>query len=181
MKNILTLIIISFSFSAFAQGPLIERPEMPAQESIFDHLYFGGGFGLSFGNVTYVEISPLVGYKLTDRFSAGLALKYIYYKYSDDYQKYSTNIYGGGPFARYIIFDGLFLHTEFEVLNLEVPDPFSYNLRRENITSVFVGGGYRQMIGNSSSLDLMLLYNINESTNSPYSNPVIRVGFGFGL
>ncbi len=184
MKKIiptLLLFLVFISAIAYAQSPLTERQEQKPNSSIFDRLYFGGGVGLNFGTQTYIEISPIVGYKITDRFSAGLGLKYIYYKYNDDYLNYSTNIYGGGPFARYFVLEGLFIHTEFEVLNLEVPDPLSYRYYRANITSVFLGGGYRQMIGNSSSLDILLLYNINESRNSPYQNPIIRIGFGFGI
>jgi hypothetical protein len=44
-----------------------------------------------------------------------------------------------------------------------------------------VGGGIKQEIGVNSFLTLMLLYNLNETVNSPYSNPVIRVGFAVGL
>ena len=91
-------------------------------------------------------------------------------------------MYGGSVFARYNILENLFAYTEYEILNLDAPDPLNpYRLRRTNVTSVFVGGGYRQMLGNNSSLNLMLLYNLNESTNSPYQNPIIRIGFGFGI
>ena len=44
------------------------------------------------------------------------------------------------------------------------------------INSVFVGGGYRQPIGNRVAMEFLLLYNINDSYNSPYSNPIFRHG-----
>jgi hypothetical protein len=183
MKKIIILsvfCILSLQ-SSIAQVRLTERPSDEPRESFGDRLFFGGGFGLQFGTQTYIEVAPLVGYKLTDRLSTGISLKYIYYKFKDDIYDYSTHIYGGGPFTRFFIIPEAFLHAEFEILNLEVPDPLSNRYFRENITSVFLGGGYRQMIGDHSSLDLLLLYNINESRNSPYVNPVFRISFGLGI
>lgn len=183
MKKLFALsIFLTISYSAIAQLPLREREENDTGERFADRLFIGGGLGLQFGTSTYIEIAPIIGYKLTERLSAGLGLKYIYYKlkYSST-QSYSTNIYGGGPFVRFNVIEGLFLHAEYEVLNLEVPDIYYREYVRKNITSVFLGGGYRQMIGNSSSLDLLLLFNVNESMYTPYPNPVIRIGFSFGL
>lgn len=183
MKKIFVLIIFtSIFYSASAQLPLKEREENDTGERFADRLFFGGGLGLQFGTATYIEIAPIVGYKLTERLSAGIGLKYIYYKFKyNSTQSYSTNIYGGGPFVRFNVIEGLFLHAEYEILNLEVPDINYRKYIRKYITSVFLGGGYRQMIGNNSSLDLLVLYNVNASMYTPYPNPVIRVGFNFGL
>ncbi len=185
MKKVLTpILIFLLIFSSLrAQLPLIERVKNEPADRFVDHLYFGGSLGLQFGSQTYIELAPIVGYKITDRLSAGLGLKYIYYKFKDSYasNSYTSNIYGGGPFARFILLEGLFLHAEYEILNLEVPDIYFRNYSRKNISSVFLGAGYRQMIGNNSSLDFLFLYNINESIYSPYSNPVIRIGFGLGI
>ena len=30
--------------------------------------FFGGGVGVGFGDLTYIEISPFVGYRVTDAF-----------------------------------------------------------------------------------------------------------------
>lgn len=123
----------------------------------------------------------MVGYKITERLSGGLRIKYIYLDvHQDGYLNYSTNIYGGGPFARFFVYEGLFTHFEYEIINMDVPDLYG-GYRRDNITSVFVGGGYRQMLGDRSAMDIMLLYNINESTYSPYINPIIQFGFAFGI
>jgi hypothetical protein len=179
-------IIILFSLMACI-SPMIAQVEPPPRtsssnrEPFIDRLTFGGHLGLQFGNQTYVEVAPLVGYRITERLIAGIGLKYIYYKFDDRYLVYSDHLYGGGPFARYLIFEELFVHVEHEVLNMRVYDYLTRTFQRKNISSVFVGGGYRQMIGDNSAIELMLLYNINESINSPYINPIFRVGFGFGL
>jgi hypothetical protein len=183
MKKIASVFIIFLSLlsSARAQMPLIARQENAPAEKFSDRLYFGGSFGLQFGTQTFVEIAPIIGYRLTERLYTGLGLKYQYYKYNDNYYDYSSNVYGGGPFAQFVVFEGLFLHAEYEILNMEVPDFYYQHYTRQNIESFFLGGGYRQMIGNRSSMDILLLYNINDNANSPYANPVLRIGFGFGI
>jgi len=42
-----------------------------------------------------------------------------------------------------------------------------------------VGGGYRQRLGERSSVTITALWNLNQTANTPYSNPVIRLGFNF--
>lgn len=144
--------------------------------SFSDRLFFGGNFGLMFGTITYAEISPLVGYRITERLSAGPGISYIYLQ--DNRFGLSTSIYGGRVFARYNITDYLFGHGEYEVLNRESP----YSLEgRINVTSIFVGGGYRQRISPNSFLFIMGLWNLNDSEYSIYRNPIIRVGFSTGF
>lgn len=48
--------------------------------SLRDRMYFGGNMGFSFGDIVFVDASPLVGYKLTDRFSSGVGFTYRYLK-----------------------------------------------------------------------------------------------------
>ena len=49
------------------------------------------------------------------------------------------------------------------------------------ISSLFLGVGYEQPISERAFMDIMVLYNINETYLSPYTNPVFRIGFGFRL
>jgi len=181
-NQLITCLLLLILSNASAQLPLIERDQNQPTDRFIDHMYFGGTFGLQFGTQTYVELAPIIGYNFNPRLSGGLGLKYIYYKINDGYYNYSSNLYGGGPFMRYVLFEGLFMHAEYEVLNMEVPEP-PYNIyyTRQNVTSIFLGGGYTQMIGNRSSMNFLILYNINNSIYSPYSNPLFRIGFGFGI
>ena len=75
---------------------------------------------------------------------------------------------------------------EYEWLNLSTPTfDFVTNRyignTRQNIGSLFVGAGFRQVFGRKSVVDMMLLYNLTESPYSPYENPIIRIGFGIGI
>jgi hypothetical protein len=42
-----------------------------------------------------------------------------------------------------------------------------------------VGGGVYQPIGRRSGFLIMVLWNLNETASSPYSNPIFRIGFNF--
>jgi hypothetical protein len=46
---------------------------------------------------------------------------------------------------------------------------------RFSLNNVLLGGGYRTSIGERSYLNLMILWNINDSPLSPYQNPIIRM------
>ncbi len=158
-----------------------------------ERFYLGGTGGLSFGNVTYVEVAPLVGYRITDRLSVGLNPKYTFIHFKPVYyngsitQDYKTNIFGGSIFARYFILDNVFLSGEYEVNNFEVLVPLpnfgGYEIRRMSIGSLLVGGGYFQKFGNGGSgFSIQVLYDVLQNPYSPYFGiPVIRAGAVFGL
>ncbi len=187
MRKSLYILLFIYSFvtiSAFAQTDSINGRPAKEHRPLKDRFYFGGNLGLQFGNQTYIDISPLVGYKITEKFSAGLGITYIYYKQRfPNYPQYNyeTSIYGGRVFSRYYIIENLFAHTEIEMLNMEVFDVIKYEYKRKNILSPFVGAGYVQRFGQSSGIYIMLLYNLNDTPDSPYSNPVIRIGVNLGI
>lgn len=179
------LFITNYVTTGFAQDfPTTNQTQInPERAGFWDRVFTGGGIGLQFGSQTFVNVSPILGYRLTEKFSAGISITYLYYKYKDPNPaySYSTNTYGGSVFSRYFILENLFAHVEYELLRLEVRDVVSRPLGSKDITSVLVGGGYRQMLGERSSLNLMILYNLNESSYSPYQNPILRLSFGFGI
>ncbi len=182
MYKIFSKIVFTFLFTttflcAFAQDSSRVRKE-PPKERIIDKMFFGGNIGLQFGTITFAEISPLVGYKFTDKISAGIGITYQYYKYEDKTYRLETNVYGARIFGRYMFNDYLFGHLEYEYLNLEA---FDFQRRRVDVGSLLAGGGYIQRFGRSSGIIAMLLYNFTESAYTPYQNPIIRIGVVFGI
>jgi hypothetical protein len=151
-------------------------------ESFIDKLFFGGGLGLSFGQVTQIEVSPIVGYKLTKRLHPGVGFSYSYY-----YDKRFTvplefSTYSGSVFTRFFLLDAVFAYAEAEFLNTKIHTFISgqiYSTQRKWIESYLVGGGYYQKIGQRSGMYLMILWNLNETEYTPYSNPLFRMGFNF--
>lgn len=159
----------------------IEDANLRKDNILRSHLFFGGGLGLQFGTMTLIEISPLVGYKITPKFSVGISPTYKYYSYNYiGYGKISTNVFGGSIFSRYFIFENVFAHVEYETLAYNTREPYQPTYMQQ-FNSFFVGGGYNQRIGGNSAMYILVLWNLNDTQYSPYSNPVIRVGFTIGL
>jgi hypothetical protein len=119
-------------------------------------------------------------------------------------EDFSSNTYGGRIFLRYYLasfFDNflgnLYAHVEYEYLTYVSPytdvppssgiyvDQYgNYYIKKNEtirINSIFVGGGYRQPISNRTFIDFLILFDINNSINSPYSNPIFRIGVGVNL
>lgn len=143
--------------------------------------YVGGNFGIQFGTVTLIDVSPLLGYRLTEKLSIGAGISYLYYRDARFNPVYSTNIYGGRAFIRHYLFKDIFAHAEYELLNFEVYDWNTYEYNRKYVSGVLVGGGYRQWLGPRFFMNILVLWNINETIDYPYSNPIFRVGIGTGL
>jgi hypothetical protein len=190
-KEIIKILFLLLSFlpvTLFAQ-------QMEEEEKIrpIDRLFFGGNFGMQFGTITSIEISPLAGYYITPKLSAGAGIRFEYFKDKGYYAPYETTIYGGDIFTRYIIISnlgeglniglntGIFAQIEYEALSLEkmyFEPPYTQD-GRFIVHSVLVGGGIIQPLGSRSAFLFSILYNLNETSRSPYSNPIIRVGFTF--
>lgn len=180
MKNVILLVLLLLAGVAYGQSGEIDQGS-----DWKDRIYAGGGFGLQFGTITNIEVSPLIGYRITENFSAGLGVTYIYYKIDLDPPRddFETNIYGGRVFARRNITDQFFLHGEFESLNLEFFNVNDGTINREWVPGLFIGGGYFMPLGRNAGFSAMALYNvIHDDLKSPYNSPlVIRIGITAGF
>lgn len=180
MKKLLMVALLIFSVSIRASAQYKSGGKNGG-----DKIYFGGGFGLSVGtSSTSINASPLVGYKITEKFSSGVGVIYQYIKYKKlDVQ---FNNYGGSLFSRYQVTDNYFAHVEYERLSFEYPTGGSFaqieSLRATN-NAFFVGGGYRQPISRSVSFNAVVLYDLlYEEELSPYSSPLnVRAGVAVGF
>jgi hypothetical protein len=157
-----------------------EQKRSRYQESKF---FFGGNLGLSFGTYTYIEIAPLVGYKVIPRLWVGLGPKYMYMKQKDLYE---TSIYGFKTFASFTVFQNIsetipinlgdvFIYAENESLNFE---SYIYN-ERKWVNIMLVGGGMRFPIGQRSGLSILVLWDVTQNPEYRYLNPEMRIQFHF--
>lgn len=181
VKSFIITVLAGFfslvSFAGKAQDSTMIRKH-PPKERFIDRMFTGGNLGAQFGTITFIDVSPLLGYKITDKLAAGVGATYQYYHYKDKYYDFETNVYGGRVFGRYLFTDYLFGHVEYEYLNLEA---FDFKRRRVDVGSLLAGGGYIQRIGDHAAIVAMILYNFTESVYTPYSNPIIRVGVNIGF
>jgi hypothetical protein len=122
---IMLTIILTGSLSSFGQETNVKKP-------FKERIYIGGGLGFGFGsNSVLIDVSPMLGYSVTENLVMGLGFTYKYYQYNDYYYKYDdktfsdlkNHIYGGSIFARYFlsgigipVIENMFLHAEVEPL-----------------------------------------------------------------
>ncbi len=147
-----------------------------------NRFFVGGDFAGGFSNYnSYIQITPVLGYELTSKIQIGSRLTYMHQWYKDGRgNKYSSNIYGGSLFLRYFFWKSLYVQTEYEILS--VPDHYAADANAtRTVKNMFAGLGFIQHIGASAFVTESVLYNFLDSQYSPYSNPLIRVGFGFYL
>lgn len=180
--NYLVLIFTLCTSVLIAQDTVdyVQKPNTPKEnpKPFFDKekLVYGGDIGLALGDVTFINISPMVGYKVSKRYVPGIGITYQYIRYN--VYNFQTSIYGGSIFQRFYFFPFLFAHAEYQLLNGEF-DPFS----RERITlnNIWVGGGIQQRLGGIAGMSLMVLFNLNELPYSYPQSPWIRGGISFGI
>ena len=165
------------------EQPVVVKQQLQAQEDkpeFVDRLYYGGSFGLQFGTFTNISLLPILGYKVTDKFSVGPGFVYHFIRAGGQ----SFQNFGGRFFAQHEVLHGLLnsgtllVHAEYEGLSYENYWNTSNGLpekTRRMVYTPLAGLGYRQSAGRVS-FDMLLLYNFNDE-DSPYSNPVIRAGF----
>jgi hypothetical protein len=190
INKIYTFIIIGLLFSCniFSQ-------QKKEEKRLWDRMYVGGNFGLQFGTITDIEVSPHVGYYIYPWWSTGVGITYEYYNQQKTLVNFpiDTHIYGFNIFTRVALIqdmgktfgigNGISLigQIQYERLSLEkkyFEVPFD-KTGRFWIDSFLVGGGIKQALGQRSSIYLLIMWDLNETINSPYSNPIFKFGFDF--
>lgn len=161
-----------------------------------DKLIIGGGLngGIS-GDYINVGIAPIVGYRLTNRFSAGVGLGYQYYKFPDYVDPYykvyygSMNIIYPSLWSRYFFYRNFFLSATYEYDFISLKEPLDHfgnlNTTKSNVTNscVLVGVGMKMPLGGRVSFYAELIYDVLQGTYSPYpkGSPDLHIGFAASL
>ncbi len=176
-RSFFTLLVATCSSFTFAQNTPLPSKD---KKNFWDRVYTGGGLGLNFGAVTFVNVSPIIGYRVTEKYSAGIGLTYIYYNDKRYVPALTDNIYGGSIFNRLLLFDFLIAHAELEIINGHFDYPFDDRITFYN---VWAGGGIRQSLGGRSYFYLLALWNLNPEGLADYyfPSPQIRGGVAVGL
>lgn len=181
LTSLLLLCSVAVSFAQWGDEEMSEKP------TFRDRIFTGGGFGLSFGSYsTFVSVSPLVGYRITDKLAAGVGFQYRYTKYKQYTPSFSTNDYGTNIFVRYNVYSPFFLHAEYEYLNYQLINSLGEK-SRSGYNSVMAGGGIFQPVGRRAGFYVMALYNFSYTDPlpgefSPYDSPLIlRAGITAGF
>ena len=173
--NIKRIALVSFLLIFFLTGTYGQKGFLKNRVLIESNL------GLQFGSETIIDIAMSVGFLVTDRFIVGAGGSFDYFQATTIYNtSIQTFFYGPKVYARYHVIENAFAHIEYESLCLEskyfdLKD--EYDTERFWIHNLYVGGGYSQKINKKSMFNLIILFNLNDQINSPYANPVIRLGY----
>jgi hypothetical protein len=203
LRTILLINILVFISFSIISGQNAREEQFPYDKKATkdtppfkERLFFGGNFGLQFGTITDIQVSPVIGLWVLPRIAVAVGPDYRYYK--DRYDR--TSIYGVKGYIQFVVIQdlnsfiplgvhtGIFLHLEDELLSLKsafwkpapsYPNILPYKSDRFYLNTVLAGGGISQQIGRRSSLNFMVLWALNESGYSIYSNPELRISFSF--
>ena len=156
------------SVAGVAQSDSTEAYYEKPPSDFWQRVTVGGNFGLQFGTLTFIDISPTVGYRFTDKFTAGPGFTYRYIKFRGFD---GSSLYGGRIFARHRIGQMFFAQTEYETLNTEYINRAD-QISRTWVPGFFVGGGLFQPVGRRAAIIVSALYNLSyDATRSPYNSP----------
>lgn len=179
---VIFFLIISSSLSAQIGGK--------GAPSVRERIFYGGNFGLQFGSVTDIELSPVIGFWVLPRVAVAAGPDYRFYSF----YKNRTHIYGGKSYLELTLLKNINSvipigantdivgHIEDQYLSLEsqfFTDP-PHDAKRFGINTVLAGGGLSQQIGKRSSLNIMVLWALDVKNDyGIYSNPEFRISFMF--
>jgi hypothetical protein len=142
-------------------------------------LTYGGNFQAQFGTVTFIYLSPTIGYTPFKNFNFGVGFIYNYMSADyGQYGKFSQSIYGGHSYARYFVTPNIFLQAQYD--KLLQPDYYNINNRNSKVwvDYAMLGAGYSQPLGDNFSFYTSLMYNLTYQRLSIYPSPyVFQLGF----
>lgn len=170
---------LSLQFKILLAGFLLTSTLIFAQQNkndFWNHVRFGGGIGLSFGNGFFSgTLAPSAIYEFDHQFALGLGLNGTY---NESKNYYKSSIFGGSIVGLFNPIEVVQLSAEFEELNVNRKWDNYLGFENENYwyPALFVGGGYRTQ-NVTVGIRFDLLYNKNKSIYADPWMPFIRVYF----
>ena len=195
MKKLLLLILIPVSISlAFNRGdgklndkPVVSEAVNPGGNQ--SKVYYGGNIGFNFWNdYFYLSVQPLIGYKVSPKFSIGGKIAYSYLNDRRFDPSFNSHNFGGSVFARYRVTPQVYLHSEFVYASFDQITGFDFQKNEWKSDRVWVpflllGGGLSQHVGPNVWLFAEVLFDVINDSNSPYKkwDPIVSFGAGVGF
>jgi hypothetical protein len=197
-KIFLTITLAICAFASFAQEEEPQEKEKPAffeqpKPAWKDKLRYGGNFWLGFWGAFYIDVSPMVGYEVTNKGTiVGLGANLIY---QGVFNGGGDFIYGPKLFVRQPVFRSIFAQAEYEMMNAYSNQFYSFNaytpvtdIKKKWEGSPLIGAGFYQGRQGQRGSYLALMYNLgypNRGFISPQglggNNSPIVIRFGILL
>lgn len=159
-----------------------------------ENLVFGGNLGLTFGDFTFVNLSPQVGYRFADWITAGAGVNYVHtsirtraFGSGDELFRENYSYAGANIFGRLFPADFLFVSLQPEANyswgKIKYRDGRgTVSIDGRWIPSFVVGAG--MVLGGNGQRGrgtlISLQYDLAQDPRSPYgTRPFVNVGFAF--
>lgn len=160
----------------------------PFEESWKDRLVYGGNILPGYSNGWILDLTPFVGYRLTNSTIAGVGVNYFYRSFRNPYlsDRSIWNMYGGRAFVMQQLMYDVFAQVEYDYNYLIYKEKNAFGDETYRFTGsspgLLLGGGYTQRSG-AVGFSLTVLYDVFYDANS-ISRPsplVVRGGVIVGL
>jgi hypothetical protein len=189
---ILVIALCATTLFSFAQDEKEEEEKKGFQK---EKLFVGGNFGLTFGNYTFINVSPQIGYRFSDLFAAGVGFNLQYVGWKDeyvggDYEKNSRMVTGLNIFGRVYPIknfmiqvqpEGNYVFGKQKYYQASTQTIFKNNADAAIVPSLLLGGGLVIPSGRGAFIT-SVFYDILQKDNSPYGNrPIINFTYNIGL
>lgn len=164
-------------------------------------IFYGVSASADFGRFQdRIEVTPLMGVKILPKIYAGLGTTLSYYSTENSVYVYSGNqenkykvddkiwYYGGELFVRYNPLEkiknftkNLFLQSSYEYLHGhgKYKDKGGRYKYKTNNHTFLAGIGYKHPISEKLNLGMSLNFKLNNESDSPYRNPIVRISLEF--
>jgi hypothetical protein len=208
MYKILLFLFLSLNLTAqiIPQAePIEEEPKEEQEEKpvLFEEpkpawkqrMHYGGNVWIQFWGALYADLSPMVGYDVTDKGTIVGVGASLVYQGSSVYGQKNNNIAAGGRFfVRQAIWKSIFAQGEYELMNAPNTENNFYNWEVDGSTRKWGGspligmGFYQGRSGQQRGSFISVMYNVGApsfgyrsmqtfgGSGSPF---VIRIGYFF--
>lgn len=175
-KTVIRYIRIIFTLTLILISTNMSWGQNQQQNEFWDHVRFGGGIGLSFGDGFFSgTLAPSAIYQFNSQFAAGIALNGTYNSLKNTY---NSTIVGGSVLALYNVIPEIQFSAEFEELN--VTRNYLHDGLNDSVNywypALFMGIGFHS---NNFTLGIRydLLFNREKSVYAEAYAPFVRIYF----
>ena len=167
MKKIILPFILLASIGLSAQIGISKKVAGNSKWTFGGNAGITGGFGSNSGST--INVTPRVGYKVTENLEAGLLGSFNWQ--SSSYS--SSTLFWIGPFANYYFGRNFFISSQFQeyIINQKIKstgDKVGYDE-----AALYIGGGYLQRLGNNAYMQIGGMYHVLWKEN----NSIFSSGF----
>lgn len=165
-----------FIYGLFILSGISGFTQNTSDGSFWEHVRFGGGVGLSFGDGFFsATLAPSAIYEFDKQFALGVGLNGTYNSLKNNYK---STIFGGSVIGLYSPILELQVSAEFEQLNVSRKWEDNLGIEDQNYwyPALFVGLGYRNQ-NFTAGIRYDVLYDKSKSIYANAWMPFVRVYF----